>query len=231
MSRIVSLIGAPTDVGASARGASMGPEALRVARLQPILEQQGLTVIDRGNVSGPPNPQSAAVNGYRHLPEVLAWNHAVHDAVLGELRASHLPILLGGDHSLAVGSIGAVARHCRETGRKLRVLWLDAHADFNTSALTPSGNLHGMPVACLCGFGPAELIRIGGSVPAIDPKKRARRASTTGTSFATGTPCLVMTYSVPVSRTRSISSRQRALNSAAATSPAFRAFFVMTTIL
>jgi arginase len=170
MSRIVSLIGAPTDVGASARGASMGPEALRVARLQPILEQQGLTVIDRGNVSGPPNPQSAAVDGYRHLPEVLAWNHAVHDAVLGELRASHLPILLGGDHSLAVGSIGAVARHCRETGRKLRVLWLDAHADFNTSALTPSGNLHGMPVACLCGFGPAELIRIGGSVPAIDPK-------------------------------------------------------------
>ena len=170
MSRIVSLIGAPTDVGASARGASMGPEALRVARLQPILEQQGLTVLDRGNVSGPPNPQSAAVDGYRHLPEVLAWNHAVHDAVLGELRASHLPILLGGDHSLAVGSIGAVARHCRETGRKLRVLWLDAHADFNTSALTPSGNLHGMPVACLCGFGPAELIRIGGAVPAIDPK-------------------------------------------------------------
>ena len=169
MSRIVSLIGAPTDVGASARGASMGPEALRVARLQPILEQQGLTVLDRGNVSGPPNPQSAAVDGYRHLPEVLAWNHAVHDAVLGELRASHLPILLGGDHSLAVGSIGAVARHCRETGRKLRVLWLDAHADFNTSALTPSGNLHGMPVACLCGFGPAELIRIGGAVPAIDP--------------------------------------------------------------
>ena len=170
MSRIVSLIGAPTDVGASARGASMGPEALRVARLQPILEQQGLTVLDRGNVSGPPNPQSAAVDGYRHLPEVLAWNHAVHDAVLGELRASRLPILLGGDHSLAVGSIGAVARHCRETGRKLRVLWLDAHADFNTSALTPSGNLHGMPVACLCGFGPAELIRIGGAVPAIDPK-------------------------------------------------------------
>jgi len=169
MNRIVSLIGAPTDVGASARGASMGPEALRVARLQPILEQQGLTVIDRGNVSGPPNPQSPAVDGYRHLPEVLAWNHAVHDAVLGELRRSRLPILLGGDHSLAIGSIGAVARHCREIGRKLRVLWLDAHADFNTSALTPSGNLHGMPVACLCGFGPDELIRIGGSVPAIDP--------------------------------------------------------------
>lgn len=170
MNRIVSLIGAPTDVGASARGASMGPEALRVARLQPILEQQGLTVIDRGNLGGPPNPQSAAVDGYRHLPEVLAWNRAVHDAVLDELRAARLPILLGGDHSLAVGSIAAVARHCRETGRKLRVLWLDAHADFNTSELTPSGNLHGMPVACLCGFGPGELIKIGGTVPAIEPK-------------------------------------------------------------
>jgi arginase len=169
MSRVVSLIGAPTDVGASARGASMGPEALRVARLQPILEQQGLTVIDRGNVNGPPNPQSAAVaDGYRHLPEVLAWNRAVHDAVLAELRAARLPILLGGDHSLAVGSIGAVARHCRENGRRLRVLWLDAHSDFNTRALTPSGNLHGMPVACLVGFGPAELIGIGGAVPIVE---------------------------------------------------------------
>ncbi len=170
MSRPVSLIGAPTDVGASARGASMGPEALRVARLQPDLEQQGLNVVDRGNVSGPPNPQSAAIDGYRHLPEVLAWNRVVHDAVLAELRAAHLPILLGGDHSLAIGSIGAVARHCRETGRKLRILWLDAHADFNTSTLTPSGNLHGMPVACLCGFGPRELIGIGGAVPAVDPR-------------------------------------------------------------
>ena len=169
MSRVISLIGAPTDVGASARGASMGPEALRVARLQPILEQQGLTVLDRGNLGGPPNPQSAAVDGYRHLPEVLAWNRAVHDAVLGELRAGRLPILLGGDHSLGVGSIAAVARHCRDMDRKLRVLWLDAHADFNTSELTPSGNLHGMPVACLCGFGPAELIGIGGAVPAVDP--------------------------------------------------------------
>ena len=170
MTRIVSLIGAPTDVGASARGASMGPEALRVARLQPVLEQQGLTVLDLGNLSGPPNPQSSAVDGYRHLPQVLAWNRAVHDAVVRELRASRLPILLGGDHSLAVGSIAAVARHCRENGLKLRVLWLDAHADFNTSELTPSGNLHGMPVACLCGFGPAELIGIGGTVPAVDPR-------------------------------------------------------------
>jgi arginase len=81
-----------------------------------------------------------------------------------------MPIVLGGDHCLGIGSISAVARHCREAGKKLRVLWLDAHADFNTSDLTPSGNIHGMPVACLCGFGPQELIEIGGQVPAISPK-------------------------------------------------------------
>ena len=79
-------------------------------------------------------------------------------------------MLLGGDHCLGIGSISAVARFCREAGRKLRVLWLDAHADFNTSTLTPSGNIHGMPVACLCGTGPRELIEIGGAVPAINPK-------------------------------------------------------------
>ena len=156
----VSLIGAPTDVGAGTRGASMGPEAMRVAGLQAALQGHGVEVLDRGNLSGPPNPWHAAVAGYRHLPEVLAWNRAVHAAVHTELEQERLPILLGGDHSLAIGSIGAVARHCRERGKRLRVLWLDAHADFNTSALTPSGNLHGMPVAVLCGHGPAELVRL-----------------------------------------------------------------------
>jgi arginase len=157
----ISLIGAPTDVGAGTRGAGMGPEALRVAQLQPMLEAHGLEVVDRGNLAGPANPWQPPVDGYRHLAEVVAWNRAVHDAVLAELRLGRLPILLGGDHSLAVGSIGAVARHCRDTGRRLRVLWLDAHADFNTSVLTPSGNLHGMPVACLCGHGPRELVELG----------------------------------------------------------------------
>ncbi len=161
MKRDISLIGAPTDIGAGARGASMGPEALRVARLQETLESHGLRVQDRGNLSGPANPWLPPQDGYRHLPEVVAWNHAVHEAVYAELQAGQLPILLGGDHCLGIGSISAVARHCRMAGRKLRVLWLDAHADFNTSVLTPSGNIHGMPVACLCGHGPAELKHIG----------------------------------------------------------------------
>jgi arginase len=170
LKRAISLIGAPTDIGAGARGASMGPEALRVAGLGAALEGHGLTVFDRGNVSGPANPWLPPVNGYRHLDEVVAWNHAVHAAVYNELAAGHLPMLLGGDHCLGIGSISAVARHCREAGKKLRVLWLDAHADFNTSVLTPSGNIHGMPVACLCGHGPQALIEIGGTVPALSPK-------------------------------------------------------------
>jgi len=170
MLKKVSLIGAPTDIGAGARGASMGPEALRVANIGPTLESHGLEVIDRGNLNGPPNPWQAPVNGYRHLDQVVTWNKLVHEAVYSELAGGRMPILLGGDHCLGLGSISAVARHCREAGKKLRVLWLDAHADFNTHELTPSGNIHGMPVACLCGRGPKELIEIGGQVPAINPK-------------------------------------------------------------
>ncbi|MDT8990787.1 arginase [Curvibacter sp. APW13] len=166
----VSLIGAPTDIGAGARGASMGPEALRVANIGTVLASHGLDVADRGNLSGPPNPWLPPVDGYRHLDEVVHWNRALHDAVYAELGLGRMPIVLGGDHCLGIGSISAVARHCREVGKKLRILWLDAHADFNTSTLTPSGNIHGMPVACLCGFGPKELIEIGGQVPAISPK-------------------------------------------------------------
>ena len=165
----VSLVGAPTDIGAGSRGASMGPEALRVAGLARTLALQGATVTDRGNLEGPPNPELTAVEGYRHLDAVQAWNQAVHDAVHAELRAARLPILLGGDHSLSIGSISAVARHCRSAGTPLRILWLDAHADFNTSVLTPSGNVHGMPVACLCGLGPPELTGLSGQVPAIEP--------------------------------------------------------------
>ena len=170
MNTRISLIGAPTDIGAGSRGASMGPEALRVANIGPVLASHGLEVLDRGNLAGPANPWLPPVDGYRHLNEVVAWNQTVHDAVHAELRLGRLPILLGGDHCLGIGSISAVARHCRDTGKKLRVLWLDAHADFNTNTLTPSGNVHGMPVACLCGQGPRALVEIGGTVPALNPK-------------------------------------------------------------
>jgi len=166
---MVTLIGAPTDVGASQRGASMGPEALRVAGLHRALVSRCLDVVDQGNLAGPGNPELPPVDGCRHLPEVVAWNELVHAAARAVLTAGRLPIVLGGDHCLGIGTISAAARHCRDTGRTLRVLWLDAHADFNTSTLSPSGNLHGMPVACLCGFGPPELTGIGGIVPAMEP--------------------------------------------------------------
>ena len=169
MTQHIRLIGAPTDVGAGTRGASMGPEAFRVAGLQPTLESHGLRVTDQGNLSGPANPWQSPVSGYRHLVEVAAWNHAVHEAVHAALIDGDMPVLLGGDHCLAIGSISAVARYCRQRGKKLRVLWLDAHTDFNTDALTPTGNTHGMPVAVLCGHGPAELTGIGGLSPAIEP--------------------------------------------------------------
>ena len=165
----VSVFGVPTDIGASRRGASMGPEALRVAGLVEAIAARGVDVRDIGDVSGPRNPVSAPVDGYRHLEEVVAWNQAVFAASQQALDAGRMPIMLGGDHCLAIGSIAAVAAHCRAAGKKLRVLWLDAHADFNTREITPSGNIHGMPVTCLCGMGPDQLTHFGGVKPAITP--------------------------------------------------------------
>jgi arginase len=167
--RAVSLVGVLTDVGAGTIGARMGPEALRVAGIAQAISKLGREVADRGNLTGPDNPDLPAVDGFRHLAQVVSWNQTVHQTLWDELRQGHLPVMLGGDHSLAIGSISAVARHCRSVGKKLRVLWLDAHADFNTAELTPTGNIHGMPVACLCGHGPKALIEIGGHVPAIEP--------------------------------------------------------------
>ncbi|MCR6663337.1 MAG: arginase [Luteimonas sp.] len=165
----ITLFGVPTDVGAGTRGTSMGPEALRVAGLGEALVARGIDVIDLGNLEGPRNPWQGPRDGYRHLDEVVAWNRAVLAASADALRAGRMPVMLGGDHSLAIGSIAAVADHCRDTGKSLRVLWLDAHADFNTSQVTPSGNVHGMPVACLCGIGPKALTHLGAHSPALQP--------------------------------------------------------------
>lgn len=164
---MVSLFGVPTDVGAAHRGASMGPEALRVAGLVQAIGGRGIDVRDCGDVSGPRNPEAQPHSGYRHLQEVLAWNQAAMAQTNRILAEGRMPILLGGDHCLAIGSIAAVAAHCRAQNKHLRVLWLDAHADFNTSQVTPSGNLHGMPVACLCGIGPRELTHISGDAPIL----------------------------------------------------------------
>ena len=162
--KTIHLIGAPTDIGASVRGAGLGPDALRVAGLPQALRDRQLRVIDSGNLAGPPNPWEPPLGGFRHLPEVIAWNQSIYTAVKDALTAGQLPVLLGGDHCLAIGSISAVARHCKAAGKQLRVLWFDAHADTNTAHITPSGNIHGMPVACLLGHGPEALTHLGGEV-------------------------------------------------------------------
>lgn len=167
----IALIGAPTDIGAGHRGSSMGPEALRVAGIEAALRRLGCAIEDRGNIAGPVNPDAAPVNGYRHLEETTIWCQAVRDAVDDALRRGFLPILLGGDHSLSIGSIAAVARHCAAMQRPLSVLWLDAHADFNTPDTSPSGNIHGMPVAVIAGHGPGRLTGLGNQVPMVDPSR------------------------------------------------------------
>jgi arginase len=163
----VALIGAPTDVGAGRRGASMGPEALRVAGLDKALRRLGRGVIDRGNVSGPGNPEQPRSGDYRHLPEVAAWCRGVHDAVFESLTAGEIPVVMGGDHSVAIGSVAAVARHCTAQRTPLAMFWLDAHADFNVASSSPSGNLHGMPVSVMAGHGPPELTSLAGIEPML----------------------------------------------------------------
>ncbi len=169
----ISLLGAPTDVGAGVRGSALAPHALRLAGLVNRLSQSGINVIDRGDLPGPVHPlglePAQATHPLRHLDQVIVWNQLVHDAILAELQLGRLPLLLGGDHSMAIGSISAVARYCRRQGKSLRVIWLDAHADFNTAASSPSGNIHGMPVACLCGDGPQGLTTLAGNSPALAP--------------------------------------------------------------
>jgi arginase len=165
----IALVGVPTDIGAGARGGSMGPEALRVAGLQSALESLGLPVIDRGDVAGPANPMKPPEAGYRHLDEVVAWCRSTRDAVAACLEAGELPVVLGGDHSLSIGSIAAVARWCRDAGKELFVLWLDAHADYNVPATSPSGNIHGMPAAVISGHGHPRLLALGDACPMVAP--------------------------------------------------------------
>ncbi|MGJ7510422.1 arginase [Variovorax sp. GT1P44] len=168
MTATLQLIGAPTDIGASTRGAGMGPDALRVADLAGMLARMGFEIVDRGNLAGPATPWEAPAEGLHHLDEVVAWNRLVYDAVDQALGANRLPVVLGGDHCIAVGSISAIAWHVRRRGQKLRVLWLDAHSDVNTETTSPSGNLHGMPVSCLLGHGPAALTGWSGERAAFE---------------------------------------------------------------
>ena len=150
--RRVALIGAPVQAGTQMRGCVMGPMALRTAGLPEQLTALGVEVTDCGDVRpGPRLAEGATGLKARNWDLVAAWTHILSDTVAAALEKEQCPIVLGGDHCLSIGSVNGVARHCREIGRDLFVLWLDAHADFNTPDTSPSGNLHGMSVAAFCG--------------------------------------------------------------------------------
>jgi len=168
----LALIGAGVEVGASCLGAGMGPAALRVAGLPAALASLGWTVVDKGDIDpGPVAGLPPPVAGLAKYPaEVLAWARAIDDAVRLAFAERTVPVVLGGDHSLAMGSVRAAARHAAALGRPLFLLWLDAHPDFNTPHTSPSGNMHGMSVAALTGeFGLDEL---GGlpTAPFVEPR-------------------------------------------------------------
>ena len=149
----LALVGAPIEAGTHLGGAMMGPSALRTAGLVRTLEQLGHAVDDRGDltIARRRDGTVAPSVGPRNIEEIAAWTVALSDAVHAMLTAGAFPIVLGGDHSLSLGSVDGVSRFCHETGRPLFVLWLDAHADFNTPETSISGNVHGMPLAALCG--------------------------------------------------------------------------------
>jgi arginase len=148
----LTLLGAPVEAGASMPGAAMGPAMLRTAGIVKMLRDLGHDVEDRGDLVFPhPLIHGAAPEGKAHrFAEVAAWARLLAREAYAVFRAGRTPIVLGGDHSLAMGSIGGVARHAAEAGRELFVLWLDAHSDFNTPLTSPSGNMHGMSAAMLC---------------------------------------------------------------------------------
>ena len=153
--RQIALLGVATAAGASVRGAGMGPEALRVAGLVEALLELGHSVADHGDLRRPHLGIDKGPASWR-LPEerradVLQLSARASDDGLAILQSGQFPVFLGGDHSIAMGTVSAVARHCENVKKPLFVLWIDAHADFNTPETSPSGNLHGMPLALLCG--------------------------------------------------------------------------------
>ena len=167
----ISIIGAPLDLGQDRRGVDMGPSALRFANLNARLAALGYEVEDMGNVAV--EQAEAWPEGDAHakyLAQIAAACELLAIQVSATLSRGRLPLVLGGDHSVAVGSVSGAARFFRERGLNIGLIWLDAHADMNTPETSPSGNIHGMPLACLVGMGPAELTDLGGFRPKVAPR-------------------------------------------------------------
>jgi arginase len=166
----IAIIGAPMDLGAGRRGVDMGPSAVRLAGLNEKIAALGYAVDDLGNVlvsqpeSVPEGPQKA-----RYLGPITETCTRLAEAVAQSAADAKFPIVLGGDHSVAVGTVSGMAQHMHAQGKKLGLIWIDAHADMNTPESSPSGNVHGMPLACITGNGPDQLTRIFGFAPKVDP--------------------------------------------------------------
>lgn len=162
MSTTISIIGVPMDLGQSRRGVDMGPSALRYAGLDDRLRRLGYTVEDDGNIHIPVRDMLPPAGGMAFLPAVVEACLEMYRAGQKAIQAGHLPLFIGGDHSIAIGTIGGVS-HPEPTG----LLWIDAHGDFNTPESSPSGNLHGMPLAALLGHGAPELVNLGRPGPKL----------------------------------------------------------------
>ncbi|GAB4506914.1 MAG: arginase [Anaerolineales bacterium] len=166
----IDIIGVPIDLGADRRGVDMGPSAIRYAHLQNKLEDLGYTVNDEGNVEVPIAEMCSITNPkLKYIDCIVPMSRRVSGAVSTSIQAGNFPLVIGGDHSLSIGSVRGAARN-----KKIGVIWLDAHADFNTAETTPSGNIHGMSLAILCGLGDKSLVQLWDEpIPVIDPKKIA----------------------------------------------------------
>ena len=172
MRRSVHIIGVPLDLGGGRRGVDMGPSAFRVAGLGERIAALGLTVVDKGNIVVPVRDTIGHQHEYKkYIDEIARVCSELYATSLASLDAGATPIVLGGDHSLAAGSVAAVAAWARRTKQlPIGIIWIDAHGDMNTPATSPSGNVHGMPLAALLGPEPKELSNIGGFFPTVLPE-------------------------------------------------------------
>lgn len=166
----ISLLGVPLDLGAARRGVEMGPSAVRLAQLAHHLERLGHEVVDTGDVSVPTRETLRLGRGIDYLPTITAICRDVASRTASIVRAGGIPLVLGGDHSLAAGSVAGVATALAERGQRLGLIWLDAHADLNTPDSTLSGNVHGMPVAHLLGYGDPAMSSLALPAPAVRPE-------------------------------------------------------------
>jgi arginase len=170
MAKKVTIIGVPMDLGAGRRGVDMGPSVIRIAGLNQALARLGFTVRDSGNLNvRPPEAMEPDNSRARYLPEIAAVSDKLAGLVEGALLEGSVPVILGGDHSIAMGSVAGVASYFRKQHKAIGLIWLDAHTDINTPESSPSGNVHGMPLAALLGHGPRELTHIAGFSPKVLP--------------------------------------------------------------